>query len=178
MDIMERWFRVGLVLLASVAATSQAQDPASPFAPWTGTYHAVDFADQRPMIEGAIDAGTAEMGPMRRSVARRRLRRVNEPIHVLRLFTERDRFVIEVDGFRFPAPLDGSWTRTTDPFGDRLRLSCRIHADVVRCRFVGEDGEKHIDFRLGPTNRLTLAVSLISDRLPDVIRFRLPFARD
>ncbi len=161
-------------LLFAVAAPTHSQQEA-PYARFVGTYESDSVAADRQTIEDAILRGTEPMGPLRRSVARRRLRNVNEPVRVLRILVEGEHLVTDFDGDRYVSHLDGRPQRGRDPEGKIVTVIYREAGNVLHARYVGEDGEKRIDFVRSTGDRLTLSVSLMSDQLPATIRYRLPY---
>lgn len=170
-------------LLALTFAIASAQPEATPpaegaaFERFLGTYEAVDFAGQAAIIDQAIQGGTEAMGPLRRSVGRRRLHAVNRPVRVLRILREGDHLVTEFDGDRYVAPLTGAFRAGRDPEGKRIRVAYRVSGNTLRARYVGDDGEKQIGFSLGDSGRLEQTSTLLSDQLPGPIRYRLSYRR-
>lgn len=163
---------VALLLATSVPTRSQQE---APFSHFLGAYESDSVEADRHTIEDAILRGTEPMGPLRRSVARRRLRNVNVPVRRLRILVEGEHLVTEFDGDRYVSHLDGRPQRGRDPDGKVVTVFYREAGNVLHARYVGEDGEKRIDFVRSGGDRLTLSVSLISDQLPATIRYRLPY---
>ncbi len=157
------------------AAAAAAALEAS-FEPFLGRYEAVDLGQHASTIDRAILEGTEAMGPLRRSVGRRRLHAVNRPVRVLRIVREGARLVTEFDGDRYVAPLSGAVQRGRDPEGEIVRISYRVAGDTLRARYVGDDGEKRIGFQLAGGN-LRMGVTLSSDQLPGPIRYQLAYRR-
>lgn len=170
---------VSLLTLAFAEAQQEAQAPPDPLAfdRFFGTYEAVDFGGQAAIIDRAIHVGTEAMGPLRRSVGRRRLHAVNRPVRILRIVHEGSNVVTEFDGDRYVAPLSGAWQRGRDPEGERIRVSYRVVGDSLRARYIGDDGEKRIAFDLSDGGRLEQTSTLLSDQLPAPIRYRLSYRR-
>lgn len=168
-----------LVTLAFAEAQQSAQGPTdtADFEPFFGTYEAVDFAGQSAIIDRAIMNGTEAMGPLRRSVGRRRLHAVNRPVRTLRILHEGSSVVTDFDGDRYVAPLTGAWQRGRDPEGERIRVSYRVVGNTLRARYIGDDGEKQIHFALAASGRLEQTSTLLSDQLPAPIRYRLAYRR-
>ncbi len=150
----------------------------SEFEPFVGAYRAVDLDEQAAVIDQAVTEGTEKMGPVRRRVGRKRLHAVNVPVRVLRIDDQGDTLVTDYDGKRYGAPKSGEARRERDPEGKPVNVSYRVVGRTLRARYVGPDGEKIMQFQLGGQDRLTMHVTLLSDQLPEPIRYRLEFRRE
>ncbi len=159
------------------SSTITASSGASELVPFVGVYRAIDPGEHARIIDRAIVTGTEEMRPLHRRVARKRLRAVNEPIHLLRIARMGDRVVMDLDDERYAAPVSGQTERARNPEGEPVDLSFRVVGGSLRGHYVEETAEKIITFRLEGERRLTMDVTVLSDQLPEPIRYRLAFRK-
>ncbi|MBC7172071.1 MAG: hypothetical protein H5U40_06590, partial [Polyangiaceae bacterium] len=126
----------------SPTSTITSSTGASEVVAFVGVYRAMDPSGQARIIDRAIVMGTEEMRPLRRRVAQRRLRAVNEPIRVLRIEREGDRVVMDLDGARYSAPVSGETEQSRDPDGELVDLSFRVVGGSLRGHYVEAGAEK------------------------------------
>jgi hypothetical protein len=166
---------VACLALAGPAALGQGARQV--FGPWLGTYER-SGSDAKSIIDEAIEEGTDALGPVKRKVAQRRLRAVNPPYALVRVYQVGDVLVTDFDGRKYSAPISGEAVEGIDPDGKAVTVSYRPEGKTLHARFVGEDGEKHIDLELDlEGDALTMHVTVLSKRLPEPIRYALPYAR-
>ncbi len=144
---------------------------------FVGAYHSTDPSGHARIIDQAIVTATDDMRPLRRRVARARLRAVNTSIRVLRIEREGDRVVMDLDGDRYTAPISGETEQQRNPDGEPVDLSFRVVGQSLRGHYVEATAEKIMSFRLGDAGLLTLDVTVRSDQLPGPIQYQLSFRK-
>ncbi|MBC7171749.1 MAG: hypothetical protein H5U40_04950 [Polyangiaceae bacterium] len=82
---------------------------------------------------------------------------------------------MDLDGARYAAPVSGETEQSRDPDGERVDLSFRVVGGSLRGHYVEAGAEKILSFRLGDEGRLTMDVTVLSDELPEPIRYQLVF---
>ena len=130
-------------------------------------------------IDRAIERGVADLGFVIRPVARRRLRSTTQPYRRIRLDLAHGDVATEYDG-REPirSPADGSVTRWQREDGEMLELATTLRDGVLVQTFTATDGSRENAFSPSTDGeRLTLRVTIRSDRLPDPIVYRLVYRR-
>jgi hypothetical protein len=169
---------LGALLLSLSHGSSTAWADPAEFSPWLGSYKAVAPSQAKDTIEHAIEKSTSSMGLLRRSVARSRLEKTNSPYKVVRIANAGDEVVTDFDGRRYSAPSDGSPEKGKDPEGKKVTVSFRAEGSTLRGRYVGEDGEKLIDFERSPDGQqLTVHVTVLSKKLPEPIHYSMRYAK-
>jgi len=166
------------VAVASVAVSGVAfADPAA-FSPWIGAYESAAPAQAESTIERAIEEGTSSMGALRRSVARSRLKTTNQPYRRVRIAPAGDELVTDFDGRTYKAPTDGRAEQGKDPDGKAVTVSYATSGDTLKTRYVGEDGEKWIDFERTPDGQgLIMRVTVLSKKLPGPIKYSVRYVK-
>jgi hypothetical protein len=179
MRMLQR-FAVASALLAWVsllALPALGQAPQSVFGPWLGTYESAGPEGQA-TIDAAIEEGTNALGPLKRRIARKRLKAVNQPYKQIRIYQVGDVLVTDFEGRRYSAPVTGEAAEGVDPEGKKVTVSYRPEGRTLHARFVAEDGEKRIDFELDESGAgLAMHVTVRSGRLPEPIRYTLNYGR-
>jgi hypothetical protein len=168
---------VSSILFASLAFVSGSAlaDPAT-FSSWMGSYTSAAPDQAKDTIEQAIEKGTSSMGALRRSVARSRLKNTNRAYQVVRISPSGDELVTTFDGRSYEAPTDGGAKKGKDPDGKSVTVSYKAEGDTLKSRFIGEDGEKRIDFERTPDGQgLIMHVTVISKKLPAPIKYSVRY---
>src|SRR5690606_30268305 len=97
---------------------------------------------------------------------------------VVRIVADGEQLITDFDGRRYSAPTHGGEAKGTDPDGKDVTVSYKRDGRLLRARYVGEDGEKRIDFELDPASEeMIMHVTVLSSRLEDPIRYSLPYER-
>lgn len=167
------------IVVASLAfmTTSALADPAT-FSPWVGSYTSAAPEQAKDTIEQAIEKGTSSMGALRRSVARNRLKNTNRPYQTVRISPAGDELITDFDGRKYKAPTDGGEEKGKDPDGKSVIVSYKAVGDTLKTRFVGEDGEKLIDFERAPDGRsMLMHVTVLSKKLPGPIKYSVRYTK-
>lgn len=167
------------VLFASLAFVTGGAlaDPAT-FSPWMGSYTSATPDQAQDTIEQAIEKGTSSMGALRRSVARNRLKDTNRAYQTVRISPSGDDLVTAFDGRPYKAPTDGGAEKGKDPDGKSVTVSYKAEGDTLKSRFVGDDGEKLIDFERTPDGQgLIMHVTVISEKLPGPIKYSVRYTK-
>lgn len=164
---------VGCVLAATAVRAGDER-----FAPWLGVYQNASVSESEAIIVRAIEKGTSLMGPLRRMVARKRLKAVNLATETVHIVVRGEQLVVTFDGKSYAAPTAGGPQKRVDPQGKPVLVSYRADGRTLRARFLGDDGEKRIDFERGADAReLAMHVTVLSDQLPAPIRYSLRYLR-
>jgi hypothetical protein len=175
---MTRLATWGWVVLVSCSLASSGTWAQDAFGPWLGTYQSASVSDAQTTIESAIERGTNSMGPLRRMVARKRLKAVNQPHKIVRIVEDGAHLAVDFDGRVFRAPVNGKPEKGIDPEGKDVTVSYRADGRALHARYVGADGEKRIDFERSADGRaLTMRVTVLSSQLPGPIRYSLRYER-
>ncbi|MCA9613186.1 MAG: hypothetical protein H6721_07605 [Sandaracinus sp.] len=167
-----------IVLSLLVAAPLVAQAPAEATeADLPGTYRlASSTSDAQQRVDAAIEAGVASMGPLRRSVGRRRLRAKNPIRRELVIALNGDRVSVSYDGERFDVRRGVRETvRLSD--GEAVRLRATVEGARLTLHWQGDDGERRDTFTRRPDGSLVFGVTVTSEQLPNPVRYRLVYRR-
>ena len=176
---MPRKSLLSSLVLASLALTpiGALADPAI-FSPWMGSYAPAAPDKAKDTIEQAIEKGTGSMAMLRRSVARNRLKSTNKPYQTIRISAAGDELVTDFDGRKYKAPTDGTPEKAKDPDGKPVTVSYAAEGDTLKSRYVGEDGEKMMDFERTPDGQgLIMHVTVISEKIPQPIKYSVRYNR-
>lgn len=164
----------------TLAATAVAADVA-PEAPdaLLGTWRNVAPDDGRAAIARAIDEGVEPMGPLKESIARRKLLENNPPIP--RLVIAQAGRVLEVrfgHTHVYRAPLGGHPMTCQSPDGGDVKVTHQLRGDTLVERTSTSKGGSTM--LLAPTpngHRLHITMTIQSPHLPGPIRYRLEMKR-
>lgn len=168
--------RFGGSLLVALVSLLGASALAQTGLAFEGTYRlTMGHAAARTRIEQAIEAATDDMGPLRRSVANRRLEARNPVVAELEIDLRDDTIWIRYadESFDLPRNRFGS---VPVPGGETAQARARIRGDRLLVDWRMEDGTRHDVFRLNG-NQLVLTLRVESDQLPEDVLYRLPFRR-
>jgi len=174
---MRRNTILAFILGASLALTGSAFADPDAFSPWIGTYRSAAPDQAKSTIDRAIEEGTSDMGPLRRSVARNRLRSTNQMNDTVRITpAEEDELVIDFDGRKYRAPTSGAPEKGRDPDGKTVTVSYKAAGNTLKSRYVAEDGEKQIDFERSPGGEsMIMHVTVLSKKLPGPIKYSIRY---
>ncbi|MFT3925430.1 MAG: hypothetical protein QM778_23025 [Myxococcales bacterium] len=171
---------LSFALAASFALGSGAlADPATfTPTPWVGSYAAAAPDQAKSTIDKAIDDGTSSMGMMRRNAARTRLKNTNRPYKQVTITPLGTELVTNFDGRKYQAPTNGAAEKGKDPDGKTVSLSYKAEGETLKSTYVGEDGEKHIDFERTPDgDGLIMHVTVMSKKLPEPIKYSVRYKK-
>ncbi len=143
---------------------------------WAGTFVSEEQSDAG--IQKAIEAATADMNFLTRSVARGRLKKTN-PLY-RRVTITRQVVLISVKFDERKAvemPADGSVIKWTSEDGEIYDVSARSENGRLVQTFKAEDGQRVNSFSAEGTERLTLEVQVTSPRLPKPLTYVVHYRR-
>lgn len=173
-----RTLLLSALLGASFALTNTATAESQNFSPWVGSYQSASPERAKDVIERAIEDGTSALGPLRRSVARKRLKSTNGVNNTVRIIPSGDELITDFDGRTYRAPTTGEAEQAKDPDGKLVAVSYRAVGDTLKSRYVAEDGEKRIDFKRTPDGHgMIMHVTVISEKLPAPIKYSLSYKK-
>lgn len=161
---------------AAASATSAATATASADARWdrfAGDWRAESDGTQ--VVKTAIEKATQEMSVLTRGMARGRLRDRNVPPASIRMSRQGDTFTIHFAGGEpVTLPISGAPVK----LGDRT-ITIQPEPDGDGLKHVGgtAEGARENIFRLDGSDRMTMAVTVKSSRLPAPVTYTLAFTR-
>jgi hypothetical protein len=132
-------------------------------------------SDGTQLVKTAIERATQEMSMFTRGVARGRLRERNVPPASIRMSRHDDVFTIHFAGGEpVSLPISG----TPVQVGDRtIRIEPEPDGDGLRHTGGTAEGSRENIFRLDGADRMTMAVTITSSRLPAPVKYTLGFTR-
>jgi hypothetical protein len=141
-----------------------------------GTYESASPDKAKNTIENAIEQGTDDMGALRRSVARNRLKSTNRVNNTVRITPSGNELVTDFDGRKYRAPTTGAAEKGKDPDGKTVTVSYKAVGNTLKSRYVGEDGEKQIDFERTPDGQgMIMHVTVLSKKLSAPIKYSIRY---
>jgi len=177
LSLARRWLTPALALGLALAPASIGAQEERRDERLSGTFVLAEpFERARDRVYAAIDRAADQVSFFIRGWARSRLREKN-PVH-RRVRTRVRGDVVEVtyDDDRYVSR-DGRW-RTVTATGEQVRLLQVARGNRIYQRFRGEDGEKQMVLTFADGEPwLWLDVTVLSDRLPTPLRYRLTFRR-
>lgn len=174
MSNQARALAVALVGAITLAVPAAAQEVAAPFVgSWTYVAQSGD------VIGDAIERGTADMNFVTRPIARRRLRATNSPYATMEIRVGGGSVTTLLEGRDVTSPADGraiAWTRED---GEVMQVATSLRDDGTLVQtFTAQDGSRENVYSVSPDGRrLTLQVTIRSERLPSPITYRLLYDR-
>lgn len=163
-----------LVLALGLSVPLLAQDAATE-ADLPGTYRLATPNDRaQALIDEAIDAGVESMGPLRRSVGRRRLRAKNEIRRELEIGFTGDRVIIRYDRDRYEVRR-GARETVTLPDGERVQVRATVEGPRLVLDWTTDDGARRDTFTRRPDGTLVFGVKVTSEQLPSAVEYRLVY---
>ncbi|MCU0675717.1 MAG: hypothetical protein MUE69_23355 [Myxococcota bacterium] len=159
-----------LPLFAQDAAEEEATESDLP-----GVYRLSTPNDRaQALIDEAIDTGVESMGPLRRSVGRRRLRAKNEIRRELEIAFTGERVAIRYDRDRYEVRRNVRETVTL-PDGERVQLRATVEGPRLVLDWKTDDGERRDSFMRRADGTLVFGVTVTSEQLPTPVRYRLVY---
>jgi hypothetical protein len=142
-----------------------------------GSYHFVGGGAQRATRDAAIDRAARDVNWFVRGIARSHLTKAADIPNRLVVDARGSDLIVTADGHPYVAPVDGRQVDVEAATGDKLGLSHELLAGGVREIFrKGKHGKANV-YRCGP-DRLEVAVSIFSPKLPKPVRYQLSYRRD
>ncbi|MFW5926125.1 MAG: hypothetical protein ACOCV4_08150 [Myxococcota bacterium] len=167
-------------LVLMLAASAQGRQPEGTTEEELGGKYrlAIAPAEAKKRIEQRIDDGTDDMPGLRRRIGRKRLREKNPVVHRLHIAFPDDRVAVAMDEDRYVTPGDGKLVEVRLSDGEVVRVAQKVVGTKLMQRFIGDDGQRTDVFTLSEEgDRLTMRVTLTSDRLSQPIRYAIPYRR-
>jgi hypothetical protein len=132
-------------------------------------------SDGSQLVKTAIERATQEMSVLTRGMARGRLRERNAPPASIRMSRQGDVFTIHFAGGEpVSLPISGAPVQV----GDRtIRIEPEADGDGLRHTGGTAEGARENIFRLDGADRMTMAVTVKSARLPAPVTYTLAFKR-
>ena len=163
---------VCLVLFAFRPAAAQ-EAPATPFVgSWT---YASQPAD---VIEQAIERGIDDMNFVTKPIARRRLRATNDPYSTVEIRVGNAEVTTVLEGRSITSPADGRAIQWRREDGEVLQVSTSLRNASLVQSFTADDGSRENVYSVSPDGRrMTILVTIRSERLPAPITYRLLYDR-
>lgn len=164
------------------ASTSQASDAIGGEPPeltrLAGSYTLVgNQADSLAKINTAVDAATAEMGALKKKVARKRLDAVNKAVVRLKISSVQKNVTVGMDNYVVTAPLDGGTAEVLTPSGDKARASFSLQEASLIQDVVAAHGKRENIFRFDSQGQLLMHVRETSPALSGPVRYTLTYKR-
>ena len=159
------------LLFVGLSTAALAAEPS-----WVGTFVSEEQTDAG--IQTAIDAATADMNFLTRSVARGRLKKTNS-LHKRIAITRQ----VVMIGVRFDErrpiemPADGSLIKWTREDGELFEVSARAEDARLVQTFKAEDGQRVNSFIAEDAERLTLEVQVTGPRLSKPLTYIVRYRR-
>ena len=162
----------GLALVAFGSASAQ-EAPATPFVgAWT---YASQPAD---VIAQAIERGIDDMNFVTKPIARRRLRATNDPYSAVEIRVGGSEVTTVLEGRSITSPADGRAIQWRREDGEVLQVSTSLRNGTLVQSFTAEDGSRENVYSVSPDGRrMTIQVTIRSERLPAPITYRLLYDR-
>ena len=158
-----------LLLVAPVSAQSAAANA------WLGSWtYATQPSD---VIDRAIERGIDDMNFAIKPIARRRLRATNDPYATVELRMADGRVTTVLEGRAITSPADGSTIDWRREDGEVLKVATALRNGTLVQTFTAEDGLRENVYSVAADGRLTIQVTIRSDRLPAPIVYRLLYDR-
>lgn len=157
-----------------------APPPVPPQQRFAGTYRFVGGEAQRQELEGAIETAVQELNALIRGIGRKRLKESN---------IIRDQISIAVDGDKVTTTfaagrtisgrLEGPAVPWTSDTGKPLQVKFSLVKGRLVQTFTADDGGRRSVFTLNEAgDRMTLSVTITSERLSNPLKYALSYKRD
>lgn len=157
-----------------IAAGVQAQ---ASLASYNGAYLYVETDGDRGRIDQAIDAATADLGILQRSVARRRLRASTRPFPRFQVVFEDERVLLRLKDREFDLPVDGHAIRAKGLGGDLVKASANIQGHDLHQTLEGDRGTRYLQFQFHADGSVSIHTRIESEYLPGRISYTLTYRR-
>jgi hypothetical protein len=162
-----------------VSEDTSAASPTELAARLSGKFRYVGGEGQRQELLSAIERAVQQLNALIRGIGRRRLATVTEIPRSLRYALNAE--TIEMQYGELPAihaPADGRYVERVNARGTPMRVSFELRGETLVQRFKGEKGTRTNKVTISEDGtRLTMRVSIKSERLADPLRYRLSYKR-
>ena len=159
------------LLLVGLSTAARAEEPS-----WVGTFVSEEQTDAG--IQKAIDAATADMNFLTRSVARGRLKKTNSLHRRIAITRQVVTISVKFDERRpIEMPADGSLFKWTREDGEILDVSARAEKGRLVQTFKAEDGQRVNSFSAEDAERMTMEVQVTSPRLSKPLTYIVRYRR-
>lgn len=143
-----------------------------------GSYTLVgNQADSVAKIEAAVDAATADMGALKKKVARKRLDKINKAVVRLKISSVQKQVTVGMDKYVVTAPLDGGTADVVTLAGDKAQASFSLQSATLIQDIVAEHGKRENIFRFDSQGQLLMHVRETSPALTAPVRYTLVYKR-
>ncbi len=163
----------------SIERVAVADAEADPAARFSGNFRFVGGERQRAALRDVIDAAVEQLNFLIRGIGRSRLEAVTKIPPAVRY--EIGSSTIKMTYFGRPtveAPADGSFVQRTDPQGKPMQVSFSLKGDTLVQKFKGDNGVRTNRVTVSEDGaRLTVRVSLTSNRLKEPLKYTLSYKR-
>jgi hypothetical protein len=135
------------------------------------------FEQVRQSVDQAIRQAVSRMAFLQRSFGASRLRQTNPIRRTMRTEVRGGNVTIAYGDARYTTP-DGEWRNVRDLQGNPVRVRQSVEGDTIEQTFSSPDGEKRTVYQFTENgDRVTLEVTVTSDRLPEPLRYTIPYRR-
>lgn len=164
---------LGVLALALAGGLARAQAPAD--VPVEGEWRlAISEEEARSRIERGIAAATEGLPPIADGIAARMLRERTPPIERVHVATTPSRIVVQLDQRRYESAPGMPQSRQSGE--DRIQVVQHFREGALEQVFETPRGTRWNTFRVGDGgDTMTLEVVIESSRLPEALRFSLPY---
>jgi hypothetical protein len=153
-----------------------AEESAEALGALAGAYAFAGGKAEREALEAAVDDVIADMNPLVRMIARRRLLAANEIAGKLTIRADGREVTVAFNERAYTAVVGGPAVEVTGITGDRLALTHRLEGRKLVQRFDGTRGDRRNVLVLRSA-RIRLHVRVESDQLPRPLSYTLTFER-
>lgn len=168
----------GAAATASTQASAEIDGEPPELKKLAGSYTLVgNQADSIDKIKAAVDAATADMGALKKKVARKRLDNVNKAVTRLKISSVQKTVTVGMDHYVVTAPLDGGTAEVLTPAGDKARASFSLEKAALIQDIVAEHGRRENIFRFDSHGQLLMHVRETSPALTAPVRYTLTYKR-
>lgn len=134
-------------------------------------------ADSAKKVDAAIDEAISGMGAFKKSIARKKIAKVNKPIVRLKLSSVGKQVTVGMDNYVVTAPLDGGTALVKTPSGDDAHASFKLDNASLVQEMVGTNGVRENTFRFNSNGDLIMHVKETSSELTSPISYSLVYKR-
>jgi len=134
-------------------------------------------ADSVMQIKNAIDAATAEMGGLKKNVARKRLEAVNKAVTRIEISRTRKSVTVGMNDYVVTVPLDGGTIEIKTPAGEIAQASFQLKTATLVQDIVQTKGRRENTFRFNSDGNLVMQVRETSPQLASSVSYSLVFRR-
>lgn len=169
---------VAVAMLAACAPALAA--PTVRAAAFAGSYRYIGGAAEEEALSASIENVVQKMNFLIRGIARRRLKKGNQPSAQLNLVITADTITVERPGQpTISAPANGTPITWRSPDGDDFEVRQGFDADRLFQSFQGPKSFSRNDFVLSPDGAtLTVYTRIVSKHLPIPLEFHTTYRRE